>query len=136
MNTIEPTGKDAQYQKRLSALQPYEDWARENPITAKHVTADRYMQLSHDQIVREVYGNSGDPRKMSWLGDGKLRTDATAPWYALTSLPGGYGAYPTNPTTLKVLGAVAISVGALLAWGGQLDKAQQPERAPVPAVRK
>jgi hypothetical protein len=138
MTTLQAIGKDAEYQKRLNDLPPYEQWARENPLQASDISADQYSQISHDQIVREVYDSNRDPRSFSWPGDGNLQTDPKAPWYAMTGLPGGYGMYPTNPTTRRVVGGViaAITVTALLAWGGKLDRDDRPDHGTVPVETK
>jgi hypothetical protein len=138
MTTLQAIGKDAEYQRRLNDLPPYEQWARENPLQASDISADQYSQISHDQIVREVYDSNRDPRSFSWLGDGNLQPDPKAPWYALNSLPGGYGMYPANPTIQRVAGGViaAITVTALLAWGGQLDRNDRPDPGNVPVERK
>lgn len=138
MTTVQSTGRDAEYQRRLRDLPTYEQWAKENPLRACDITADQYSQISRDRIVREVYGSNCDPRKFSWLGDGSLQADAKAPWYALTSLPGGYGMYPSNLTAQRVLGGVfaVITATALIAWGGQVDGNNRPDRDPIPAQKK
>jgi hypothetical protein len=83
-------------------------------------------------------GPSRDARIHDWLGDGGLHTDAKAPWHEMTSLPGGYGMYPTNPTTQRTVAGVvaAIAVTALFAWGAAPSKNHQPDHGATPVVKK
>jgi len=54
--------------------------------------------------------NENDPRIFNWLGDGNLHTDANAPWHEMKSLPGGYGMYPSNPTTQRTIAGVVAAI--------------------------
>jgi hypothetical protein len=82
--------------------------------------------------------NSHDPRIHNWLGDGSLHTDAKAPWYEMTSLPGGYGVYPSNPVTQRTVAGVvaAIAVTALFTWGAGPSTNKQPGAGATPVVQK
>jgi hypothetical protein len=138
MITSQATEKDALYQQRLKDIQPYNEWAKANPLQASEITADQYMNIRHDQIVKDVYGDNRDPRTFTWLGEGTLPADPKAPWYGMATLPGGYGAYPTNPTTQKVLSGTigVIAVGALIAWGAELVSGKRPNDVPAPTAKQ